>query len=249
MQYVMRTSLQKTVKKGQTQMEKPFKVAYVVRTKHGDLWKAIRDRGWTQKQAADFLKIDQRDMGRILNLNGRPPTFKNQKGGKKRLAHFKQGLFDLTGKTFEDLFPEEVYNDKVMAMAKPIDFFVEKDLATLKLEPSSDAMVLTLPEQSVTMLHYEEAVSLMKRVLTKREWQVIEARFLHGMTHEEIGVLVGGYSREWARQIERIAFHKLRKHKHILSTLRGDEDMELSATLGADGFSSLSQRAVSAPRT
>ena len=93
------------------------------------------------------------------------------------------------------------------------------------------------------MLHYEEAVSLMKRVLTKREWKVLEARFLHGMTLEKTATLIGGVTREWVRQIEETAFHKLREHKHILNTLRGDEDIELNAALGTDGFVSISQRA------
>ena len=110
-------------------MEKPFKVAYVVRTKNGELYKAIKDRGWTLVQAANFLGISYQTLCAIINLRKQPPQYKNQ---PKKFKRFRDGIMELTGKTFEDVFPDEVYKDEVMAMAKPIDFFIEKDLATLQ---------------------------------------------------------------------------------------------------------------------
>ena len=165
---------------------------------------------------------------------------------QKKIAHFKQGLLDLTGKTFEDLFPEEVYNDEVMAKAKSVDFFIEKDLATLKLEPSSDATMLALPEQSVVMLHYGEIVSIIKKTLTPRRWKVIDMIYLSGLSLADVAAkLQCTVSR--VNQIELSALRKLRQHKHILAALHGDEDVELNDALGADRLDSLTKLAKSGP--
>jgi hypothetical protein len=58
------------------------------------------------------------------------------------------------------------------------------------------------------------------------------------MTLDEVGDREQ-FCRERIRQIEREALTNLRKHKHILSVLKGDEDVELNASLGISGFDTL----------
>jgi len=220
-------------------IDKPFQVAFVVKQKNGALYKAIKERGWTHKVAAEFLGIPVHCLSGVINMRHKPPKFCNRKDGAPKLKNFKERLMELTGKSFEDLFPDEIYaNDNVMKSVRSVDFFVERDLATLKLEPGSDSRLLTLPESSLESAHYEEIISMMKRILTDLEWRVLEGRYIKGMTLDEVGDREQ-FCRERIRQIEREALTNLRKHKHILSVLKGDEDVELNASLGISGFDTL----------
>lgn len=53
--------------------ENTFKIAVVARMKHGVLYEAIKNRGWTVKKAAEFLGIRLNTLCSIINLKKRPP--------------------------------------------------------------------------------------------------------------------------------------------------------------------------------
>ncbi len=193
-------------------MKKPFKVAYVVKTKHGDLWRAIRQRGWNQRQTAEFLGIAENCIGRILNLNGRPPLFTKIKGGKAKLKRFKEKLMELTGKTFDDLFPNEVFNDEVMARAKSIDFYVTKDLATLKLGAGAGTL-LALPEIPSESMEKREMLEIIEQDLSPKEKEIFDM-VLDGKTNREIGKYLG-VTESWVSAIRGETRRRLNRHRHF----------------------------------
>ena len=221
--------------------EKPFKVAYVVRQKHGVIYKAIKDRGWTNKQAGKYLGINASDVGAIVNLKKKPPTFSQMgKKGERKRNLFYAKLALLTGMSVEDLFPDEVYNDETMAKAKPIDFFIERDLATIKL--GAGTSVLMLPEPPPSDLHYSDAISIMEKVLPPRQWKVLNMRYLQNIEFNEIALALGVTSSA-ARMIEGRALRRLRRHPHILFALKGEEDILLNQVVGG-AFTTMSTRSV-----
>ena len=193
----------------------------VIRHKHGDLYQAIKRRGWTIRQAAEFLGIDEGHLGRIINLRMKPPAFRNQKGGQARLERLKAKLLILTGKSFDELFPGEVFNDRVMERAKSFDFFVDRDMETLKIEPSSNVQVFMLPEAG-SGLNCEDVIAAIREILTPREWKVLEMRYLKGFILDEVAHEIR-CTRERARQIELHALHKVRNNSRVSSILRGNE--------------------------
>ncbi len=212
-------------------MKRPFKVAYVVKTKHGDLWRAIRKRGWNQRQAAEFLGISQQDIGHILNLNGRPPVFRRVKDGKAKQKHIKEKLMELTGRTFEDLFPSEVFNDEVMARAGTIDFYVTRDLATLKLGAGAGAL-LALPEIPSESLERKEMFEIVEQNLSPREKEIVDMTS-DGKTDREIGELLG-VTASWVNAIKREVRRRMNRYKHSFEI--GVNPSEKSLLLTMAGF-------------
>ena len=227
-------------------MKKPFKVAYIVTPKHGELLKAMQRRRWNQKQLAEYLGISQNDISRILKFRSKPPLYRNQ---PEKMRLFRERLMELTGKTYDSLFPDEVYRDEVMKRACSLSFFVDRDLATLKIEPSSSFEICTSPTIESETAHYVDVISIIKNAVTKRQWQVLEMKYLKSMTLDEVMMKLGCGSRENVRKIEEKALHKLRSHPHILRNLRGEEDIEFNTALGAEAVQSLSRRALSAPNS
>ncbi|MDO8579339.1 MAG: sigma factor-like helix-turn-helix DNA-binding protein, partial [bacterium] len=130
-----------------------------------------------------------------------------------------------------------------------LSLFVDRDLATLKIEASSSFEILTLPTMESETAHYVDVISIIKNAVTKRQWMVLEMRYLQGMTLEEVAMKLGNKSRECTRLIQEKALRRIRSHQHILHSLLGEEDVELNVLLGAKVVRSLSQRALSAPNS
>lgn len=69
-----------------------------VRLKQGDIADALEEKGWTQAQGADFLGLSYERFNALLNLKWVP-----KRGFSPELTI---KLYELTGKTVEELFPE-----------------------------------------------------------------------------------------------------------------------------------------------
>ncbi len=211
----------------QNPQTKLFKAAYSVRARHGVLHEAIKLRGWKIKQAAEFLGLHPSVLSSILSLKARPPRYTKVPDGKERFAALEEKLMELTGKSFEELFPDEVYNDEVMENARAVDFFVERNVSALRLEPSSNASVITVDGETGSAADYGNLVQLIRDSLSKRQWGILDYRFLQGMTLEEVGKILK-ISPQRVRQIEGRALRRLRGKRHVLDILSGNEDTAMS---------------------
>lgn len=176
-------------------------IAFAGRMKHGELLRAIQRRGWSQKQAAEFLGMNQSDFGRMINLKWVPSRFSTK---------LERKLHELTGKSVEDLFPPELRDKKFLATEKAVTAFREVDAKVL-----ADIGILQLPPTPDEEQERRELVKLLEdsmEMLKPVEIEIIRRRFGyygHEETLREIGNRLGVVP-EYVRQIEARAIRKLR---------------------------------------
>lgn len=122
-----------------------FRIVMVAKLKHGVLWEAIRKRGWTIKEAAEFLKVSNSQLGQVLALKEKPPFLfldRKDEQAKKRRREIAEKLMELTGKTIEELFPEEFRTPEFLAAPKELERIAEVPTRVLL----AHAQMLTLPK-------------------------------------------------------------------------------------------------------
>lgn len=105
-------------------MNDTFRIALVARMKHGVLYEAIKKRGWTNKQAAEFLGISQSKISAVMNLKELPPfLFSKVKNPeyKRRARELTEKLMELTGLAIDDIFPEEFRTNEFLSRPKVIE--------------------------------------------------------------------------------------------------------------------------------
>jgi hypothetical protein len=183
-----------------------MKVALVARVKQGDLWEALQKRGWSQRQGAEFLGIDQSRFGDMINLRKIP----------QMTPELEVKLYELTGKTSEELFPEEFRAKEFLEGQRVFTAF-----GACTPDQLVGAGVQCLPARSIddTLALRSELSGILGK-LTTREREVVIRRFgLNGEppltledTAEELEV-----TRERVRQVEIRAKKKLR---HIGTDLK-----------------------------
>lgn len=100
-----------------------MKIGLIARVKHGELLEAIQRRGWTQGQAAAFLGMHQAKFGDMINLKKFP----------RITQELEEGLIKLTGKTAEELFPNDF---------KPEEFMEGKRVLTAIREMSHQELAM-----------------------------------------------------------------------------------------------------------
>lgn len=94
-------------------------ITAITRLKHADLWAAAKKfetplrgsktaRYGGQSAMARKLKVHACELGRWINLLECPPKEPRGKWTAKRLMRLEAELFELTGKTMEELFPDEL---------------------------------------------------------------------------------------------------------------------------------------------
>jgi len=140
-------------------------IAFAGRMKHGELFRALQRRGWTQSQAAEFIGWEPAKFGRLINLQWVPKEFTRREEEK---------LVELTGKSLDDLFPPELRNKEFLEAEKTVAAFREvhvaalADIGILQLSPAPDEFseqqeMHRLLDGSLEMLTPKEAEILRRR--------------------------------------------------------------------------------------
>lgn len=232
-------------------------ITAVTRLKHADLVAAAKKfehqastttkRG--QKRARRYggqsalarkLKVRPDELGKWINLQACPPVKPNTPRGNwsaKRIARLEKTLFEITGKTLEELFPKEL-RDNVKFLSTPKVFertaYVEAEALTQYAIATRERMLL---EQQIedkfadeeARERIEAALRESLSLLTERERLVIEMRFgLSGFelqTYEEIAKHFG-VTRERVRQIYLGAVRKLGGRQNLVSSYRSQAALE-----------------------
>lgn len=177
-----------------------------------------------QSALARKLKVRPDELGKWINLQACPPLEPNTPRGRwsaKRIMRLEKTLFEITGKTLEELFPKEL-RDNVKFLSTPKVFertaYVEAEALTQYAIATRERMLL---EQQIedkfvdeeTREKIESALRESLNALEERERVTVEMRFgINGFepqTYEEIAQHFG-VTRERVRQIESKARRKLR---------------------------------------
>lgn len=194
--------------------EAGFPIAIRAQLKHGFLWEALRKRGWTQKQGAEFIGISQTYFGMWLSLKKRPKNISPQVAVK---------LFELTGKSIPELWPEKVFTEEFLTTPKtfeatrtiPVRMLGRTTaFATLPAGPASDRA-----EQGELRALIARALSS----LTPRYSLVIRRHIFDGKNFSEIGKELG-VSRSRAAQLYLAGVRRL---QHPVRTRKLREHLEL----------------------
>jgi len=177
-----------------------FPVAIKVGLKHGILVEALEKRDWSQKQGADFLGINQTRFGLWINMKCVPRRI------SETLA-FK--LMEFTGRTIEELWPEEVFTPQFLAAPKALIEIRKVPTHLLANYGLVNALPPT-PSEIFALAELRETVREALDHLPQSQYRVLNARYVENMTLEEAAQSLGK-SRERIRQIEMRALRNLRK--------------------------------------
>ncbi len=132
-----------------------MKVGFVAKLKQGDLLEALQKRGWNQRQGAEFLGIDQSTFGHLINLNKIPASFPIEVEIK---------LYELTGKTVEELFPDFVRTKEFREIKRVRTVFAEVTQQTL--EACGVIHQLPAPNDVVSEAQLKESIEAVLKRLT-----------------------------------------------------------------------------------
>ena len=141
---------------------------------------ALENRGWTQGQGAEFLGMDQSTFGRLLNLKWVPEEFSPKLTIK---------LFELTGKTPEELFPDWARQKDFLEMPK-----IGKKIIEVTPQMLGDAGALYLPagpEEAFCKQDVERVINEVLQTLSPREEQIIRRHIMEDETFDKIGEEMG----------------------------------------------------------
>lgn len=172
-------------------MKDTFNISVVAKIKNGALYQAIKRKGWTNRKAADFLGVSEKQIGLMINLKSKPPfIFSKYRSThpkvESRAVELTEKLMELTGKTVEDLFPEAVMTKEFLSRSKQIE--ANKDVsigallsytATLALPPA--------PDEVLMQQEMENDVTEILSTLTREQQHAINEVYLEGKTCQEVG--------------------------------------------------------------
>lgn len=189
-----------------------MEVAVTATIRNKALYLAVEKLG-SASALAEHLGVAPSIVGKWLNLKDTPNLsvpkwreyWEEKIGGK---------LFELTGKMLDDIFPEELRNDKVfLQQQKRITRFMECDVRQLAEAGFAPKQIVS-PDAHIDRLEFRQVVSETLETLTPREEKVIKMRFGLGADGQEyqlkeIAQLMG-VTTERIRQIESKALKTLR---------------------------------------
>ena len=151
--------------------------------RHGILREALVQRGWNQRQAAEFLGIRQEVFGRWVNLKEFP---------KNISAELVIKLFELTGKMPEEIWPEEVFTEEFLAKPKKTEAI--RDVPTERLLAQAGVYaLLPSPDESFARQELKTVVDEALQKLTPRQESIIRQMFEDDASLAEIAAGFGGF--------------------------------------------------------
>lgn len=218
-----------------------IKITAITSLKHAELFETVRhveqvllqrrERRTTgprrkiapQSHIARILGVTPVEFSDWLNFKSCPPVkATGRRWTEKLIARVEKGFWRLTGKTMEELFPEQL-RANVEFLAAPKKFARTVEVTQAALEHYAHAtrarfIAQTEPNRELDRNELHEKFELAYSVLSYKERTVLELRFgLTGkpiMTLEEVASNIGISNKERVRQIENAALNKLRGCKH-----------------------------------
>lgn len=200
-------------------LEPELDITLTVKARHADLYAAAKRLG-SVAALARHLGISQSELGQWCNLGG-CPALGTKRGRWKDpvfVAEIEKKLFDLTGKTLDDLFPQAIRGHKEFWDAeKTVE--ITRSFSVSQLEHRASAIAL-LPGPDELLADEEahsKALNTLEKILkslSHREREVLKLRFglgsLDGCTYtlEEVGRIFK-VTKDRIRQIEARAMNKL----------------------------------------
>jgi RNA polymerase sigma factor (sigma-70 family) len=193
-----------------------FDVTLQIKAKHADLWAAACKLG-SVKALADAIGMDQSTVGQWIALRAVPNFTRPQSklGNPERRKMLEMKLFELTGKTVDELWPPAVREQDFLNLPKTTEITRSADVRGLALY-QEEILSLPLPDAVAEKLELTEQIETVLKSLTFREREIVKKRYgLCGefpMTLEEIGK---GFliSKDRVRQIEAKAIRKMQHPK------------------------------------
>jgi RNA polymerase sigma factor (sigma-70 family) len=195
-------------------------VTAVTRLKHAELWQACRKfchgRYGGQSGLARHLGVPASELGMWLNLKSCPPKLPTRGWTEDRLTELESKLIELTGKTIEQLFPDELrcsvaflQSPKVFEQTSSLKADAMRHYAIATTERMRLAASPCLPSEQDELAN---DIRSALETLTYRERQVVQMRYGladgHQYTLEEVAT-VFGVTKERIRQVEAKAIRKL----------------------------------------
>lgn len=191
-----------------------FRITLEIRQKHGVLLAAKKEKGWTNTELGEYLGLSPQTVSSMLNLRYVPRI---EQWSRNRRNRFEEQVMELTGKTFDDLFPAQIRTKEFLGKKKATEIFADIPLDHL-LPASEEALLLSAPQDEWAN---REAVEVALSLLEPRERQIVEMYFLEGRTFDEIAQSFG-ISTARVEQIAKAALRKLRSVRNM-RTLNPDE--------------------------
>jgi RNA polymerase sigma factor (sigma-70 family) len=216
-------------------------ITAITRLKHAELFAAAKEFSAKVKRArkkpgnyggqsalARKLKVHPAEFGKWVNLQSCPPAEPTRGWPARRLLRLEATLLKITGKSLEELFPQEL-RDNIQFLSSPKTFErtvrVEQKALAHYAEATRERMLLTQnPELAFSADEIKEKIAEMISTFSPKEQLVLSYRYgLNGeppMTLDEVGKELG-VLRERVRQIEAKAIRKMQamfitgKYKHL----------------------------------
>jgi RNA polymerase sigma factor (sigma-70 family) len=179
-----------------------MRIGIIARAKQGDLMEALDKREWSQRRGAEFLGIDQSVFGRLINLKWVPEEFS---------LELEIKLYELTGKTPEELFPEWARQKDFLEMSKVSRKTLEVTPVMLQAAGAIPRL-LPSPEEVFCKQDVQRVINEVLITLSPREEKVVRRHVMGDETLDEIGEDMS-LSGEAVRQICEKAFSNLRVPK------------------------------------
>lgn len=199
-----------------------FDITITAKPRNAILWRAAKKVGG-QSALARLLGVSQSDMCAWVNLRYSPQPEHPQSPlhNPEKFAAFEKLLFEITGATFEDVFPKELRdtaNRRSPRTLPELEFTRSVPRASLIGSELTDRLILPSPADVVAQMEIKEMQSdaLQKAIksLGDRERSVVEMRFgMKGkepMTFDEVGKVLK-ITKERVRQIELRAMNKIKE--------------------------------------
>lgn len=177
--------------------------------RHAELWKAAKAMGG-QSALARYLNVRATDLGTWINLKACPPPASRS----DKWAEVEAKLYVLTGKDFEELFPDTLRKAKgFLKSSKNIEITKSIEMQQLAYD-AAERLALPTPEEFATQNELKDALRIAMEQLNERERNVLKLRF--GLDGSDIHTLVEAgaalkLTRERVLQIERKAIRKMQE--------------------------------------
>jgi len=152
-----------------------MRIGIIAKAKQGDIFEALEKRGWTQGQGAEFLGMDQSTFGRLLNMRWVPREFSPELTIK---------LYELTGKTTEELFPEWARQKDFLTMPKVSKKFF--GVTPLLLQAFAPQHLLVGPEEAFYKEEVTRIIEEALHTLSPREEEVVRRHVMNDESLEDI---------------------------------------------------------------
>lgn len=189
-------------------MSDGFPIRAQVKLKHGILCDLAERLGGVYL-LAERLALPVTTLYKCINFSWVPPR-KTLATARWKVA--EEILLVLCGKSWDDIFPDELRTAEFAA--KPKRFEITREVPLYALAGTDQALLMPMQDEEIHQLELKENIARSVATLKPREQQVLAMRFgLNGeqeLTFREIGERLGGIGVERVRQIEAQALRNLR---------------------------------------